>query len=51
MALNSVPEAARPYLERMQLDAPADEQETMMQKLVVYALTSTGVVQETSVDP
>jgi len=30
-------------LERMQLDAPATEQETMMQKLVIYALSSAGV--------
>jgi hypothetical protein len=43
MAISSVPEAAKPYLERMQLDAPATEQETMMQKLVIYALTSAGV--------
>ena len=43
MAVDSVPEAAKPYLARMQLDAPADEQETMMQKLVIYALTSDGV--------
>ncbi len=43
MAVDSVPEAAQPYLARMQLDAPADEQETMMQKLVIYALTSDGI--------
>jgi hypothetical protein len=44
MAVESVPEAARPYLERMQLESPANEQETMMQKLVVYALASGGAI-------
>jgi hypothetical protein len=44
MAIDSVPEAAGPYLARMQLDAPADDQETMMQKLVIYALTSDGAI-------
>lgn len=44
MAIDSVPKAAEPYLARMQLDAPADEQETMMQKLVIYALTSDGAI-------
>lgn len=44
MAIGSVPKAAEPYLARMQLDAPADEQETMMQKLVIYALTSDGAI-------
>ena len=43
MAIGSVPEAAKPYLARMQLDTPATDQETMMQKLVIYALTSDGV--------
>jgi hypothetical protein len=45
MAIDSVPKAAEPYLVRMQLDAPADEQETMMQKLVIYALTTDGAIQ------
>jgi hypothetical protein len=44
MAIESVPEAAKPYLTRMQLDTPATEKEQMMQKLVVYALTSNGVI-------
>jgi hypothetical protein len=43
MAIDSVPEAAKPYLARMQLDSPASDQETMMQKLVIYALTSDSI--------
>jgi len=38
------PEAARPYLERLKLDEPANAKETMMQKMVVYALASQGVI-------
>jgi acyl-CoA hydrolase len=36
--LSSVPESAKPYLERMQLDKPATRQEKMMQKIVLFAL-------------
>jgi hypothetical protein len=44
MAIKSVPEAAKPYLARMQLETPATEQEKMMQKLVIYALVSDAVI-------
>jgi len=44
MAIKSVPEAAKPYLARMQLETPATEQERMMQKLVIYALASDAVI-------
>ncbi len=40
----SVPDAALPYLKRLQLDKPASARETMLQRLVVYALASQGVV-------
>ncbi|WP_208022549.1 acetyl-CoA hydrolase/transferase C-terminal domain-containing protein [Desulfonema ishimotonii] len=36
------PDAARPYLERMKLDNPITARESMMQRLVVYALVSGG---------
>lgn len=35
---SSVPANAKPYLERMALDKPANRQEKMMQKIVLYAL-------------
>ncbi len=38
------PEGAMPYLERLQLDRPANAKETMMQKMVIYALASQGVI-------
>ena len=38
------PAAARPYLERMGLDKPANFDETKMQKLVLWGLTRTGAV-------
>ena len=44
VAMRKIPDAARPYLERLQLDAPANAKERMMQKLVVHALTLTGAV-------
>ncbi|MEW5735924.1 MAG: acetyl-CoA hydrolase/transferase C-terminal domain-containing protein [Thermodesulfobacteriota bacterium] len=40
----SVPEAAVPYLKRLSLDKPASARETMLQRLVVYALAAQGVV-------
>ncbi len=40
----SIPAAAQPYLERMELDKPASLQEHLMQRLVVYALHRTGVL-------
>lgn len=44
ITIRTVPETARPYLERLKLDKPASAKEKMMQKLVVYALTSTGSI-------
>jgi len=38
------PEVARPYLERLKLDRPANAKETMMQKMVIYALASQGAI-------
>lgn len=40
-----VPEEARPYLKRLDLDAPHNAKEKMMQKLVVHALSISGVLQ------
>lgn len=44
ITIRTVPEAAKPYLERLQLDNPGSAKEKMMQKLVIYALTSTGSI-------
>ena len=44
MTIMSVPEAAIPYLNRLQLDAPNTAKEKMMQKLVVYALSQSGPI-------
>jgi hypothetical protein len=44
MTIRSVPEKAKPYLQRMQLDHPTTAKEKMMQKLVIYALTSSGAI-------
>jgi len=44
MTIRTVPEAAKPYLERLQLDKPASAKEKMMQKLVIYALTAQGSI-------
>jgi hypothetical protein len=44
ITIRTVPEAAVPYLERMNLDKPGSAKEKMMQKLVIYALTSTGSI-------
>jgi hypothetical protein len=44
MTVRSVPEKARPYLQRMQLDNPATAKEKMMQKLIIYALTASGAI-------
>ena len=44
MTIGTVPEKARPYLERLQLGAPHTPQEKMMQKLVVHALSLTGSI-------
>ena len=42
--LTSIPENAKPYLERMKLDGPSSRQEKVMQKTVLYALKSTGQI-------
>jgi hypothetical protein len=44
MTIRTVPESAKPYLKRLQLDKPGSAKEKMMQKLVIYALTSTGSI-------
>ena len=44
MTIRTVPAAATPYLKRLQLDSPRSAKEKMMQKLVVYALMSTGSI-------
>ncbi len=44
MTIRSVPEAAVPYLKRLNLDKPSSAKEKMMQKLVIYALSSTGSI-------
>ena len=40
----SVPAAAAPYLERMGLAEPEGLQETLLQRAVVFALVSDGVL-------
>ncbi len=44
MAIRSVPSEAKPYLERLQLENPKSAKEKMMQKLVIYALSSQGTI-------
>ena len=44
MTIRSVPKKVKPYLQRMQLDNPTTAKEKMMQKLVIYALTSSGAI-------
>ncbi len=44
IAIRGVPESARPYLERLQLDNPQSAKEKMMQKLVIYALSMQGSI-------
>jgi len=43
MTIRQVPQGAKPYLERLELDAPHSAKEKMMQKLVIYALAAQGV--------
>lgn len=40
----AVPAAARPYLERMRLDAPRTFKERLLQRAVVYALASIDAI-------
>ncbi|MFP4474096.1 MAG: acetyl-CoA hydrolase/transferase C-terminal domain-containing protein [Desulfatibacillaceae bacterium] len=42
--LFTVPEQAKPYLERLSLDKPQNAKETMLQRLVVYALAQEGYI-------
>ncbi len=44
MAIRTIPDAAKPYLERLQLDSPATGKERMMQKMVIHALSSQGSI-------
>ena len=44
MTIGRFPDAANPYLERMQLDNPSSAKEKMMAKLVVYALSRQGAI-------
>jgi hypothetical protein len=43
-ALAAVPDSARPYLERMRLDAPRSLRERLLQRALVYALVSIDVI-------
>ncbi len=43
-SIGGVPEKAIPYLERMGLDNPSTVQERMMQKMVIFALSSSGQI-------
>ena len=43
-ALVDVPEAARPYLERMDLAEPEGFEETLLQRAVVYALVNQDLI-------
>jgi len=40
----AIPESCRPYLQRMGLDAPRTIEETLLQRIVVYALASGNAV-------
>jgi len=42
--VSSVPEEAKPYLERLQLDSPTNRQEKVMQKIVLLALKQAGQI-------
>ncbi|ETR69959.1 MAG: acetyl-CoA hydrolase (acetyl-CoA hydrolase/transferase family protein) [Candidatus Magnetoglobus multicellularis str. Araruama] len=44
MTILSIPKAAKPYLQRLQLDKPASARDIMMQKMVLHALISGGYV-------
>jgi hypothetical protein len=41
---SAVPEGAKPYLERLALDSPADFKEKLLQKIVISALKDSGAV-------
>ncbi|MCG8615515.1 MAG: hypothetical protein MI802_04815 [Desulfobacterales bacterium] len=42
--MSAAPAAAKPYLERMQLDNPSDRKEKLMQKIVLTALKQAGEI-------
>ncbi|MBF0200842.1 MAG: hypothetical protein HQK66_05930 [Desulfamplus sp.] len=42
--LSSIPEKAKPYLKRMDLEHPSNVQERLMQKMVIFALSSAGQI-------
>jgi len=44
MTILSIPKAAKPYLQRLQLDKPSSARDIMMQKMVLHALISGGYV-------
>jgi len=44
MAILSIPKAAKPYLQRLQLDKPSSARDIMMQKMVLHALINGGYV-------
>ncbi len=44
ITLGKIPDAAKPYLERLQLDNPKSAREKMMARLVVYALSQQGAI-------
>ncbi|MDY0360518.1 MAG: acetyl-CoA hydrolase/transferase C-terminal domain-containing protein [Desulforegulaceae bacterium] len=41
---SSIPEGAKPYLERLALDKPSDFKEKLLQKIVISALKNSGAV-------
>ena len=40
----AIPEKARPYLQRMRLDAPRGVKERLLQRVVVYALAAVDAI-------
>ena len=44
MTLGRIPDAAKPFLARMQLDNPKSAKEKMMAKVLVYALSQQGAI-------
>jgi hypothetical protein len=43
-SMAAVPDRARPYLERMRLDAPKNLKEHLLQRVMVYALASVNAI-------
>jgi hypothetical protein len=42
--VTTIPKRARPYLQRMDLDSPRTLKEHLLQRALVYALTSIGAL-------